>query len=189
MFLIHSQRDVCAYLLFELCFLLLHQLTLTPGLFGILQQLKHHSTNIIKNSVIRLRFYLWSTTGYLLLTFAKNTIRQSEKEYTQGGCTHKVSLSLLLFLNLFHHLSDSLQFGVHQLLLQLLVLEHLVYMLPEINQISIRLDDLWYALWTSVIRIDKHHLKPCEINLIFQFNLIFDGQKEKSRIKSSPHLT
>lgn len=45
--------------------------------------------------------------------------------------THKVSLSLLLLLHFFHHLCDSLQLGVHQLLLQLLVLEHLVYVLSE----------------------------------------------------------
>lgn len=44
-------------------------------------------------------------------------------------CTYKVSLSLLLLLHFFHHLCDSLQLSVHQLLLQLLVLEHCVYVL------------------------------------------------------------
>lgn len=43
--------------------------------------------------------------------------------------THKVSLPLLLLLHLSHHLGDPLQLGVHQLLLELLVLEHLVYVL------------------------------------------------------------
>lgn len=47
------------------------------------------------------------------------------------GCTHKVPLSLLLLLHFFHHLGDSLQLGIHQLLLELLVLEHFVYVLPE----------------------------------------------------------
>lgn len=97
-----------------------------------------------------LRFYLCTATGYLLLVFAKKTDHQ--KKNMHRGCTHKVSLSLLLLLNLFHHFSDSLQLGVHKLLLQLLVLEHLVYMLPGIHQISIRLDDLWYALlWSELM--------------------------------------
>lgn len=46
-------------------------------------------------------------------------------------CTYKVSFSLLLLLNLLHHFSDSLQLGVHKLLLKLLVLEHFVYILPD----------------------------------------------------------
>lgn len=128
--------------------MLLHQLTLTSGLCGVLQQLKHHST--VTQSVLQLSQVPQKMSeilfmhSYLLLVFAKKTDHQ--KKNMHRGCTHKVSLSLLLLLNLFHHFSDSLQLGVHKLLLQLLVLEHLVYMLPGIHQISIRLDNLWYAL-------------------------------------------
>ena len=43
--------------------------------------------------------------------------------------THKVSLPLLLLLHFPHHLRDSLQLGIHQLLLDLLVLEHFVNVL------------------------------------------------------------
>lgn len=102
-----TKKCVCAHLLFELRFLLLHQLTLTPRLCGILQQLKQHSTvsstaltgtadtfntNMIKNSVLCLRFYFWSTTGYLLLAFAKNTIRPSEKEQARRMYSQSLSL-------------------------------------------------------------------------------------------------
>lgn len=121
----HPTRNcVCSYLLFELCFLFLHQLTLLPGLCGILQQLIYHST--VSSTALTGTAHT-SSAGYLRL----RTRRDHKKKNRHRRCTHKVSLSLLLLLHFFHHLSNSLQFGVHQLLLQLLVLEHFVYVLQE----------------------------------------------------------
>lgn len=117
-----TRNCVCSYLLFELRFLFLHQLTLPPGLCGVLQQLIYHST--VSSTALTGTAHT-SSAGYLPLT----TRRDHKKKNRHRRCTHKVSLSLLLLLHFFHHLSNSLQFGIHQLLLQLLVLEHFVYVL------------------------------------------------------------
>lgn len=85
------------------------------------------------------RKHTFSTTTILFLLNYWPQIKADHGDKKNRGCTHKVSLFLLLLLHLFHHLCDPLQLRVHQLLLQLLVLEHLVYMLPEIHQISFRL--------------------------------------------------
>lgn len=133
---------VCTYLLFELCFLFLHQLTLASGFCGILQQLQYHIPVSFTATPHTFMLKTVQDASFQLLWLFDVTVKRE--------CTHKVSLSLLLLLHLFHHLCDSLQLGIHQLLLQLLVLEHFVYVLEDRRTLPFPLG--WCAVSSSNVK-------------------------------------